>query len=29
VLEAEKTVIIDKPETIKLADELGIVIVGH
>jgi len=29
VVEAEKTIIIDKPETIKLADELGIVILGH
>jgi DUF1009 family protein len=28
VVEAGKTIIIDKPETIKLADELGIVIVG-
>ena len=29
VVEAGKTIIIDKPETIKLADELGIVILGH
>jgi len=29
VIEAEKTIIIDKPETIKLADQLGIVILGH
>ncbi|MHC4126425.1 MAG: LpxI family protein [Planctomycetota bacterium] len=29
VVEAEKTIIIDKPETIKLADELGIAIIGH
>jgi len=29
VVEAGKTVIIDKPETIKLADELGIAILGH
>ncbi|MCK4753149.1 MAG: UDP-2,3-diacylglucosamine diphosphatase LpxI [Planctomycetes bacterium] len=28
VVEAEKTIIIDKPETIKLADQLGIAIVG-
>jgi DUF1009 family protein len=28
VVEAGKTIIIDKPETIKLADELGIAIVG-
>jgi DUF1009 family protein len=28
VVEAEKTIIIDKPETIRLADELGIGIVG-
>jgi len=28
VVEADKTIIIDKPETIKLADELGIRIVG-
>jgi DUF1009 family protein len=28
VVEAEKTIIIDKPETIKLADELGIAILG-
>jgi len=29
VVEAEKTVIIDKPETITLANELNIAIVGH
>jgi len=29
VVEAGKTVIIDKPQTIKLADELGIVVVGR
>jgi len=29
VVEAGKTIIIDKPETIKLADELGIAILGH
>lgn len=29
VVEAEKTIIIDKPETIKLADELGITILGR
>jgi len=29
VVEAEKTIIIDKPDTIKLADQLGISIVGH
>ena len=29
VLEAGKTIIIDKPETIKLADNLGIAILGH
>lgn len=29
VVEAEKTIIIDKPETIKLANELGITILGH
>ncbi|MBN1796370.1 MAG: UDP-2,3-diacylglucosamine diphosphatase LpxI [Sedimentisphaerales bacterium] len=29
VVEAEKTIIIDKPETVKLADELGIIITGH
>ncbi|MHC4158196.1 MAG: LpxI family protein [Planctomycetota bacterium] len=29
VVEADKTIIIDKPETIQLADELGIVILGH
>jgi DUF1009 family protein len=28
VVEADKTIVIDKPETIKLADELGIGIVG-
>ena len=29
VVEAQKTIIIDKPDTIKLADHLGISIVGH
>lgn len=29
VVEANKTVVIDKPETIRRADELGIAIVGH
>lgn len=29
VVEAGKTIIIDKPETIKLADQLGITILGH
>ena len=29
VVEAEKTIIIDKPQTLKLADELGICILGH
>ena len=29
VVEAEKTIIIDKPDTLKLADQLGISIVGH
>ena len=29
VVEKEKTIIIDKPETISLADKLGIAIVGH
>jgi DUF1009 family protein len=29
VVEAEKTMIIDKGETLKLADELGVAIVGH
>lgn len=29
VVEAEKTIIIDKPETIKLADKLGISIFGQ
>jgi DUF1009 family protein len=29
VVEAGKTMIIDKPETLKLADELGVSIVGH
>jgi DUF1009 family protein len=29
VVEADKTIIIDKPETIKLADELGIAILGR
>lgn len=28
-VEAEKTIIIDKPQTIKLADELGVAIVGY
>jgi DUF1009 family protein len=28
VLEANKTIIVDKPETIKLADQLGITILG-
>jgi len=28
VLEADRTIIIDKPETIKLADELGIAVLG-
>jgi len=28
-IEAEKTIIIDKPETIKLADQLGITILGR
>jgi len=28
VIEADKTIIIDKPETIKLADQLGIAVVG-
>ena len=29
VVEAEKTIIIDKPETIELADKLGIAVVGY
>ncbi len=29
VVEAEKTIIIDKPQTIKLADELGIAVLGR
>ncbi len=29
VIEADKTIIIDKPETIKLADQLGITILGR
>ena len=29
VIEADKTIIIDKPETIKLADELGICVLGR
>jgi len=29
VIEADKTIIIDKPETIKLADQLGIAILGR
>jgi DUF1009 family protein len=29
VVEAEKTVIIDKPQTIELANKLNIAIVGH
>ena len=29
VVEAEKTIIIDKPETVKLADQLGITILGR
>ena len=29
VVEAGKTIIIDKPQTIKLADQLGITILGH
>ena len=28
VVEAGKTIIIDKPQTIELADELGIAIIG-
>jgi DUF1009 family protein len=28
VVEAEKTIIIDKDETIKLADEIGITVLG-
>jgi hypothetical protein len=29
VVEADKTIIIDKPQTIKLADELGIAVLGR
>lgn len=29
VVEAEKTIIIDKPQTLTLADELGIAVLGH
>jgi hypothetical protein len=29
VVEAEKTIILDKPQTLKLADELGIAVLGH
>lgn len=29
VVEAGKTIIIDKPETIKLADKLGVSVIGH
>ena len=29
VVEADKTIIIDKPETVKLADQLGIAILGR
>ncbi len=29
VVEIDKTIIIDKPETIKLANQLGITIFGH
>jgi DUF1009 family protein len=29
VVEADKTIIIDKPQTLNLANELGIAIVGH
>jgi DUF1009 family protein len=29
VIEADKTIIIDKPQTIELAEELGITILGH
>ncbi len=29
VIEAGKTIIIDKPETLRLADELGIAVLGH
>jgi DUF1009 family protein len=29
VIEAGKTIVIDKPETIALADELGIAILGR
>jgi DUF1009 family protein len=29
VVEAEKTIIIDKPETIELADRMGIAVLGH
>lgn len=29
VVEKDKTIIIDKPDTLKLADELGIAVIGH
>jgi len=29
VVEKDKTILIDKPDTLKLADELGVAIVGH
>ena len=29
VVQKEKTIIIDKPETLALADKLGIAVVGH
>ncbi|MCJ7693278.1 MAG: LpxI family protein, partial [Sedimentisphaerales bacterium] len=29
VVEAEKTIIIDKPDTIELADRMGIAVLGH
>jgi DUF1009 family protein len=29
VVEAEKTIIIDKPDTIELADQMGIAVLGH
>jgi len=29
VIEADKTIIIDKPQTIELADKLGITILGR
>lgn len=29
VVEADKTIIIDKPQTLKLANQLGIIILGH